>query len=162
MRYLVAAALFLSPVMVNAQTASSAQNPQLAAMHPTSAATNMMMSSASASAASASAADRSQAIDAKPRVSTGVVPPKLIHTVTIHQDTASLESLGRTQRAASVSMIVDEEGKPTDLKITKSAGPDLDANILEAVSQYRFLPATVSGQKIAMELNLHLDIQVNP
>jgi TonB family protein len=57
-------------------------------------------------------------------------------------------------------MVVDEDGKPNDLKITKSAGPDLDPNILEAVSQYRFRPATVSGQKTAMSLNLNMDIEL--
>jgi TonB family protein len=139
--------------MLNAQTVTSAQNPRLAAMQSSvTVASNMMPS--------ASAADRTQAILAKPRVSTGVVEPKLIHTVAIRQDTVGVVSFGRTQRSAIVSMVVDEDGKPNDLKITKSAGPDLDPNILEAVSQYRFRPATVSGQKTAMSLNLNMDIEL--
>lgn len=152
MRHFFAAALLVSPLMVNAQTAPSAQN--MAAMQSSVGAPKMMMSSSSSAAA-----DRTQLVTAKPRVSTGVVAPKLIHTVAIHQDTISLVSLGRIQRTAAVSMIVDENGKPTDLKILKPAGPDLDSNILAAVSQYRFLPATVSGQKTAMQVNLHLEIQ---
>jgi TonB family protein len=116
-----------------------------------------MLSSASA----APAADRTQAVGTHPRVSTGVVEPKLIHTVTIHQDTLSAGFLSRNFRSAAVSMVVDEEGKPTDLKIIQSAGADMDPNILAAVSQYRFQPATISGQKTAMALNLHLDIQMS-
>jgi TonB family protein len=141
--------------MLNAQTVTSAQNPRLAAMQSSvTVASNMMPS------ASASAADRTPAVTAKPRVSTGVIEPKLIHTVAIRQDTIGAVSFGRNQRSAIVSMVVDEDGKPNDLKITKSAGPDLDPNILEAVSQYRFRPATVSGQKTAMSLNLNMDIEL--
>ncbi|HEX3570258.1 MAG TPA: energy transducer TonB [Acidobacteriaceae bacterium] len=150
MRHLFAAALLVSPLMVNAQTAPSAQN--MAAMQSSIGAPKMMMSSAAA-------ADRTEPVTAKLRISTGVVKPKLIHTVAIRQDTVSVVSLGRIMRSAAVSMIIDENGKPTDLKMLMTAGPDLDANILEAVSQYRFLPATVSGQKIAMPLNLYIEFQ---
>jgi TonB family protein len=158
MRHLIAAALVLSPVMVTAQTATSAQNPQAAVMQSSVAAPNQLMLS---SASAAPAADRTQAVTTHPRVSTGVVEPKLIHTVTIHQETLGVMSLSRNFRSAAVSMVVDAEGKPTDVKIMKSAGADMDPNILEAVSQYRFEPATVSGQKVAMTLNLHLDIQMS-
>jgi TonB family protein len=153
MRYLVAAVLVLSPLMVTAQTASSAQNSQLAAIQSSTATAKMMMSSASA-------ADRTEPVAAKLRVSTGVIQAKLIHTVAIRQNTIGFDAFGRNLRPAGVSMIVDEEGKPTDLKIIKSSGAGMDANILEAVSQYRFRPATVSGQKIAMPLNLYIDFQV--
>lgn len=155
MRLLIAAALVVSPLMLNAQTATSAQNPRLAAMQSNVTTASMMMSSASASAA-----DRSPAIPAQQRVSTGVVEPKLIHTVAIRQDTVGIVSLRHIQRSATLSMIVDQDGKPTEVKIVKSAGPDLDQNIVEAVSQYRFRPATVSGQKTAMSLNLHMNIQL--
>jgi len=158
MRYLVAAVLVLSPLMVTAQTGSSAQNSQLAAIQSSAAPPKMMMSSAST--ASASAADRTEPVATKLRVSTGVIQAKLIHTVAIRQNTIGFDAFGRNLRPAGVSMIVDEEGKPTDLKIIKSSGAGMDANILEAVSQYRFRPATVSGQKIAMPLNLYIDFQV--
>ena len=155
MRYLIAAALVVSPLMLNAQTATSALNPQLAAMQSSVTAASMM------SSASASAADRTASVVPPARVSTGVVEPKLIHTVGIRRDTINAFSSGNNHRYATLSMVVNEEGVPTDLKIVKSAGPDLDAQVLEAVSQYRFQPATVSGQKIAMSLNLNMEIQIS-
>ena len=154
MRYLIAAALVVSPLMLNAQTVTSAQNPHLAAMQSSLTAARLMMSSASASAA-----DRTSAATPA-RVSTGVVEPKLIYTVAIRRDTISVLSPGFNRRSATLSMVVGEDGKPTDLKIVESAGPDLDPEILQAVSQYRFRPATVSGQKVAMGLNLHMEIQL--
>ena len=149
MRYLIAAALVVSPLMLSAQTAQSAKNPQLATVQPNAAAGRML--------SSAAAADRTLAIPAKVRVSTGVVEPQLLHTVDIRPDVVSATAGGR-QRTAEVAMIVDVDGRPTALKIVQSAGPDLDPSILEAVSQYRFRPATVSGLKVPVELNLHMNI----
>ena len=154
MRHLIAAALVVSPLMLNAQTATSAQNPRLAAMQSSLTSASLMMSSASSSA------DRTSSVVAPARVSTGVIEPKLIYTVAIRHDTVNVLSLGNNRRSATVSMVVDETGKPTDVKITESAGADLDPEILAAVSQYRFQPATVSGQKIAMLLHLHMEIQI--
>ena len=153
MRYLIAAALVVSPLMLNAQTTTSVQNPHLAAMQSSVAAANMM------SSASASAADRVASIVTPQRVSTGVVEPKLVHTADIRQDTIGASSKN-SWRYATLTMVVNEEGVPTDLKIVKSAGPDLDPQILEAVSQYRFQPATVTGQKVAMPLNLNMQIRL--
>ena len=153
MRYLIAAALVVSPLMLNAQTVSSAQNPRLAAMESSLTSATLMMSSASA-------ADRTPSVMTPLRVSTGVVEPKLVHTVAIRRDTLSVLSAAGNFRTATLSMVVDEDGKPSDVKIVKSAGPDLDAEVLQAVSQYRFQPATVSGKKVAMSLNLHMEIQL--
>jgi TonB family protein len=55
-------------------------------------------------------------------------------------------------------MVVDKSGKPSDLKIIKSAGSSVDASVLAAVSQYRFTPGTVSNQPIATPLNLEVVI----
>jgi TonB family protein len=53
-------------------------------------------------------------------------------------------------------MIVDKTGKPSDLKIVQSAGANVDASVLAAVSQYRFTPGMVSNQPIATPLNLEI------
>jgi outer membrane biosynthesis protein TonB len=55
-------------------------------------------------------------------------------------------------------MVIDETGKPTDLRIVKSAGPIVDKNVLESVSQYRFQPGTVSSQPVAFPLNLEINL----
>ena len=57
-----------------------------------------------------------------------------------------------------VGMIVDKTGKPSDLKIVRSADPVLDQNVLAAVSQYRFTPGTVSNEPIAIPVNLEVVI----
>jgi TonB family protein len=135
------ATLALSPVLLHAQTAATA--PQLQAH----------LNGAPLAAATAAAGTTSS-----PRISTGVVPPHLIHTVDI-ASTRSLEwTVAGPERTTEVSMTVDATGKPTDVRIVKSAGVDLDPNVLEAVSQYRFTPATVSNQAAPMEVDLTINV----
>jgi TonB family protein len=91
------------------------------------------------------------------RVSTGVVPPKLIYTVDVQADETTSKFLTGDTKVV-VGMVVDKTGKPEDLKIVSSAYPSVDASVLNAVSQYRFTPGTVSNQPIASPVNLEVVI----
>ena len=92
------------------------------------------------------------------RISTGVIAPKLIYKVDVVADSTGTARLISDDTKVVVGMIVDKTGKPTDLKIIKSAGPGVDASVLNAVSQYRFTPGMVSNQPIATPLNLEVVI----
>jgi TonB family protein len=92
------------------------------------------------------------------RVSTGVIAPKLVYTVDVIANSTDTARLFSNNCSVVVSMIVDKNGKPQDLKIVKSAAPGVDASVLAAVSQYRFTPGTVSNQPIATPLNLEVNI----
>jgi TonB family protein len=93
------------------------------------------------------------------RISTGVVAPKLVTTVAIQEDGSRISQAIATPRETVVSMTVDATGKPTDIKVVKSLGDSMDKNVLAAVSQYRFLPGTVSGQATNFPVNLDIEIQ---
>src|SRR5260370_41774418 len=114
-----AALLLLSPVMVHAQANTPAQ-PQ-AAKAPVL--QSSLVQPAGLMLSSASAADRPAIKAGTVRVSTGVVDPKLISSVPIHESTISVAGLTKRDCAMLVSMVVDETGKPTDLQIIQSAGP---------------------------------------
>jgi TonB family protein len=90
-------------------------------------------------------------------VSTGVVAPKLIYTVDVQTDESTSRFLPNDTRVV-VGMVVDKTGKPAELKIVKSANAEVDARVLNAVSQYRFTPGTVSNQPIASPVNLEVVI----
>ena len=94
------------------------------------------------------------ASDQVKRISTGVIAPKLIYKVDVNAD---LTTPARDTTVV-VGMIVDKTGKPSDLKIVRSADPALDQSVLAAVSQYRFTPGMVSNQPIATPLNLDVVI----
>jgi len=156
MRNAIVAALVLSPLMVHAQANMPAQ-PQAASSAPVL--VSSLVQPKGLMLGAAAAEDRSAAKPGTVRVSTGVVAPKLIKTVGIQEETVSLSKVVGGQRSVVVAMIVDENGKPSDLKIVQSAGAELDVNVLSAVKEYRFKPGTVSGQIVAVPVNLHITIQ---
>jgi TonB family protein len=135
------ATLALSPALLHAQTAATA--PQLEAR----------LNGAQPVAAAAAGSTTSSF-----RVSTGVVPPHLVHTVDIASTQDWEWEVAGPERTTEVSMTVDATGKPTDVKIIKSAGEDLDKSVIAAVSQYRFTPATVSNQAEAMGVDLTINV----
>ncbi len=92
------------------------------------------------------------------RISTGVVAPKLIYKVNVIADSTGTARLLSDDTRVVVGMVVDKNGKPSDLKILKSAGAGVDASVLAAVSQYRFTPGTVSNQPIATPVDLEVVI----
>lgn len=140
MRNLIAAALLLSPLALAAQSS------------------NMQARLASTAYAAAAATNTSHPTGAV-RVSTGVIAPKLIHTVDIQQDERSLSSMAGLDHKVVVSMIVDETGTPNDLKIIESSDPQSNQNVLAAVSQYRFTPGKLSNQPTSVPVNLEITVR---
>jgi len=142
MRKALLATLLLSPVLLHAQASSPAQH---------------QVALASTSELGA-AADRGTAINRPLRISTGVIAPKLVYSVSVNSDITRPWTDVAADKTITVGMVVDAEGKPTELKIVKSAGPIVDHSVLEAVSQYRFQPGTVSNQPVAFSLNLEINL----
>jgi TonB family protein len=107
----------------------------------------------------ASAEDRATAKPGTVRISTGVVAPKIVHTVSVQSDLTSVKQLASNDTKVVVDMIVDESGKPTALKVSESPDKSIDQSVLAAVSQFRFQAGTVSGQATAFPVKLVVDIQ---
>ena len=147
MRTAILAALALTPVVLHAQANSPAQ------AKPT-------LESRLSPPAITAAGDRT-ATPKTLRVSTGVIAPKLIHTVDVPIDSSSSTFYGGPRKVV-VGMIVGTDGVPSDLKVVQSAGPVVDKSVLEAVSQYRFAPGTVSSQPVAFPLNLEVNLVNSP
>jgi len=59
-----------------------------------------------------------------------------------------------------LSVLVSEDGMPSDVKVTRSLGMGLDEKAIECVKKYRFKPATKDGApvaaRIAIEVNFRL------
>jgi TonB family protein len=56
-----------------------------------------------------------------------------------------------------VSFTVDESGKPQNVHLAKSVNPVVDERVLNAVRQYRYSPATLNDQKVAVDINLQVN-----
>ncbi len=64
-----------------------------------------------------------------------------------------------TPRTVVVAMVVDEKGIPSDVKVLEPTGTSLDQSVVEAVKQFRYKPGTVSGQAVAVPVNLHVTVE---
>jgi len=68
--------------------------------------------------------------------------------------------VAKTQGKCILWMIVDETGKPRNIKVVRGLGFGLDAKAIEAVQQWRFQPALKDGKpvnvQISVEVGFHL------
>ncbi|HVS00364.1 MAG TPA: M56 family metallopeptidase [Thermoanaerobaculia bacterium] len=87
------------------------------------------------------------------KVEGDVQRPQAIHTVpTVYPAEARKD---RIEGTTIVKAVIDEQGEVQDPVIEKSSGtPSLDQAAIDAVSQWKFKPATLHGEKVAVEYHL--------
>jgi TonB family protein len=150
MRKVIAATLALTPMLLHAQVNSPAQT------QTSGSSTTLQSKLIQPKEINSSEADHGTAHVATSRISTGVTAPKLVNTVQIESDSIATPRGFNLERKTVVSMIVDANGKPSDLKILHSLGSVMDRNVLSAVSQYRFTPGTLDGHPTSVPVNLEV------
>jgi TonB family protein len=151
MRRILTSTLFLSTVLLHAQTATKGQSVTLEAR-------NEAASALSASPSSQPATDPA-AIPSERRISTGVTWPKLISEPTLSVSTADFPTHDPAAQHMMVSFRVDEKGVPQNVRLLKSVNQSVDERVLEAVRQYRFVPGTLDDQNVAVDVNLIVNFQ---
>jgi TonB family protein len=92
------------------------------------------------------------------RMGNGVTPPRpIVNVMPEYSDQARRQKI---QGVVVVSMLVTEDGLPTDFRVEKSLGYGLDEKALQAAARYRFKPAMRDGnpvsQRIMVEMNFRL------
>ena len=88
----------------------------------------------------------------------GVTIPRAIkQTPPEYSDEARRKKLEGT---VLLSLVVTANGDTADIKVTRALGSGLDQKAIEAVSQWKFEPATKDGKpvavKVAVEVSFHL------
>ena len=99
----------------------------------------------------------------------GVTAPQVIYKVEpeFPEEARKKKVSGITK----VQFIVDVDGKPTNLRVAKSAADDLnkkfqkiglaiDKKAMEAVSQYKFKPASFHGKPVPVQVNVEVNFQI--
>jgi TonB family protein len=153
MRPIIIAALALSPVLLHAQAIMPAQ-PQSSVKVP---ALEAKLIAANPMAEKA----LPEGAIAPQRISTGVIPAKLVYAGDISITSTSHWIGAGKYRSAVVDLVVDESGNPSELKLVQSAGADLDRGVLESVSHYRFKPGTLSSKAVPMPMTITVNV-INP
>jgi TonB family protein len=87
-----------------------------------------------------------------------VTPPKIISqpSPTYTEEARQAKFSG----TVTVSLIVDKNGMPQNVHVTKGVGMGLDEKAVEAVKQYRFKPATENGKPVAVFENIEVNFKI--
>jgi TonB family protein len=93
------------------------------------------------------------------RVSTGVIGPTLISEPDFALSQADFGEANPGFARMIVSFRVDEQGKPRHVHIVQAVNPSVDGRVMDAVRRYRFAPATLDDQKVAIDINMTINFE---
>jgi periplasmic protein TonB len=91
-------------------------------------------------------------------VGNGVIAPKPIYTPDPEYSEKARKK--KTNGTVVVAMIVTQEGRVRDVKITKGLDEGLDKQALAAVRTWKFEPATKDGKPVAVHLNVDVSFRL--
>jgi len=92
------------------------------------------------------------------RVSTGVTAPVVLGSPVLSLPQGFAYDLFPTDAQVELSLTVNAQGEPENIKIVKSYSPFIDARVVDTVSKLHFRPATVDNQPTAIDLNLTVNV----
>jgi TonB family protein len=148
---LIAGGLFLSTMLLNAQSGRTGQDVNLEARNESS------MLEARPSLPTSTHARYT--LDGH-RISTGVIEAKLIKQAETGLSVSDFHTSDLSTQTMALHFVVDESGTPKNIEVIKSINPEVDSRVLAAVRQYRYKPAMLDGEAVASDLNLNLKFQM--
>jgi periplasmic protein TonB len=89
----------------------------------------------------------------------GVSAPSVIHSVQPEFTNEARQS--NFQGTVSLQLIVDAQGNPQNVHVTKHLGMGLDEKAIEAVRQYRFKPAMYQGHPVAVQIVVDVEFHLH-
>src|SRR3569833_2779419 len=89
----------------------------------------------------------------------GVSAPAVLHSVQPEFTEQARQS--QFQGTCSIQLIVDAQGNPQNVHVTKHLGMGLDEKAIEAVRQYRFKPAMYEGHPVAVLIVVEVDFHLH-
>ncbi len=92
------------------------------------------------------------------KVGKDVSPPVVIHSVDAQFSDEARRA--KYQGVCVISLIVDAQGNPQNIRIARSLGMGLDEKAIEAIRQYRFKPAIHRGKPVAVAIKIEVDFML--
>ena len=152
MKRTIVAILALSPAILFAQTKTPAQPSSTPVLNA-----SLLQPAAFAVKSTDNVAANASSV----RVSTGVVAPRLLHSAELSREAALHAQMFHGNRTVVLDMMIDENGKPTHVKVVESADQITDQDVVANVSQFRYKPGTLDGQPAAFPIRLHYIVQTS-
>jgi TonB family protein len=88
------------------------------------------------------------------RISTGVTAPVLVKNIDIQLPDGISKSFISPETEVALSLTVDSNGQPQNVKVIKPANPYWDARVVDAIQKSHFRPGTVDNTPIPVEMTL--------
>ena len=66
----------------------------------------------------------------------------------------------KAQGVVLLLLVVGKDGHPYNIRLGQSLGMGLDEKAIEAVSRWRFRPATLNGQPVATQIAVQVDFHL--
>jgi TonB family protein len=89
----------------------------------------------------------------------GVAAPQVIHSV--EPEFTQEARLANFQGSVSIKLIVDSQGNPQNVRVTRHLGMGLDEKAMEAVRQYKFKPAMYQGHPVSVQIVMDVDFHLH-
>ncbi len=83
--------------------------------------------------------------------------------VPIHTVEAQFTDAARSHKYEGdclISLVVDAQGMPTDMKVARPLGMGLDLQAIEAIRHYRFMPAMKNGVPVPVQIAVEVDFRL--
>jgi periplasmic protein TonB len=68
--------------------------------------------------------------------------------------------LAKTQGTCILWLIVDDQGRPRDIRVVRGLGQGLDAKAIEAVKQWKFQPAMKDGHPVNVQISVEVGFKL--
>jgi TonB family protein len=88
----------------------------------------------------------------------GVAPPSVTYRVEPSYTAEAKEA--KIQGTVGLSLVVNSQGRPDDIKVTQSLETGLDLNAVAAVSQWLFKPGTKDGQPVDVAVKIEINFRL--
>jgi len=92
------------------------------------------------------------------RVGGGVSAPRALFTPDPEYSEEARKA--KYQGTVVLWLIVDQSGRPRDVKVARSLGMGLDQKAVEAVRQWKFEPAMKDGHAVAVQINVEVNFRL--
>jgi len=91
-------------------------------------------------------------------VGAGVTPPRVVYQPDIEFSEEARKA--KYQGICVLALVVDAQGRPTNIRVTSSLGMGLDGKAIGAAKKNRFEPGTKKGHAVAVEIALEVDFHL--
>lgn len=126
-------------------------------MHRT-VASSLLLSSLLFTAAANASPSGNDAPASTPRVSTGITPPVALNSLVLAGNDFPNGRALPADTLVTVSFTVDESGHPRDIQLLKGADAYWNSQILSALENLRYRPATLDNQPVEMTVNMNINL----